>query len=195
MADTYGEITSDGMSSLGRRVRIGPSDVFVDLGSGCGRAVLQAVEQFGCKSACGIELGRARHELALQARDGLQVHLASKVRFLCGDCAASELWLRSPLTDATVVYIASLCFDEALMQRLSERVAASPRVRTVATLKRFEGGIGGGFVAIDPPEACEMSWTALRPDEHGDGGTTQAVYIYARYTDTFDLRTMLDDLC
>ena len=192
MAETYGEITADGMKALAARVLMGPSDSFADLGSGCGRAVLQALTNFDVASACGIELAESRHELALQALAALPAEQASRARFLCGDCAAADAWQSGgALADATVVYVASLCFGDELMQRLSERLVESPRVRTVATLKPFAGGLGGGFVAVDPPEACEMSWTALRPNEHGDGDTTQPVYLYARYTDGFDLRALL----
>ena len=33
MAETYGEITLDGMKALANRVMMGPSDIFADLGS------------------------------------------------------------------------------------------------------------------------------------------------------------------
>lgn len=194
MAETYGEITLDGMKALANRVMMGPSDIFADLGSGCGRAVFQALTDFDVASTCGIELAESRHELALQSLAALPAEQASRVRLLCGDCAAADAWQPGgALADATIVYVASLCFGDELMQRLGARLEESARVRTVATLKPFAGGLGGGFVAVDPPEACEMSWTALRPNEHGDGDTTQPVYLYARYTDSFDLRTLVGD--
>ena len=191
IANTYGEITADGMASLGRRALLGPTDVFADLGSGCGRAVIQAVEEFNCASACGIELGRSRHDQAMQLHATLPSDQARRIQFICGDCAATDAWQHSPLADATVVYAASLCFGDELMHRLAAQIAVSPRVRFVATLRRFDGGLGGGFVPIEPPEACEMSWTALRREDRGDRWKKCPVYLYARYTETFDLRTLI----
>jgi hypothetical protein len=190
MAATYGEITSAGVKALGTRCKLGPSDIFTDLGSGCGRAVIQAVDQFGVASARGIELARSRHDEAEMARAALSDATASRITFVCGDCAAEEAWREGGvLAETTVAYVASLCFGDALMARLAERLAASRRVRTVATLKEFPGGLGGEFVALEPPEPCEMSWTAVRPD--ASGSTTQPVFLYARYTDMFDLRTLI----
>jgi len=38
-----------------------PSDIFVDLGSGVGRTVVQAALEFGCQDAYGVELSPSRH--------------------------------------------------------------------------------------------------------------------------------------
>jgi hypothetical protein len=190
IANTYGEITADGMESLGKRALLGPSDVFADLGSGCGRAVIQAVEQFDCAAACGIELGRARHEVAMQLYNALPPERANLIEFICDDCAAPDAWQQWPLADATVVYASSLCFGDELMHRLAAQLAASSRVRFVATLRRFDGGLGGGFVPIGF-EPCEMSWTALalRSEGQRDRWKKCSVYLYARPTETFALTT------
>ena len=51
---TYGELTYEGASALGEILDLGPDDVFYDLGSGLGRAVLQAHLQWGVGRAAGV---------------------------------------------------------------------------------------------------------------------------------------------
>ena len=41
------------------------------------------------------------------------------------------------MNDCTHAYIACLTFDDAFMEWLGARLAALPRLRTIATLKRF----------------------------------------------------------
>lgn len=61
----YGEITAQGMRRLARRVTLNQSDCFYDLGSGIGRAVLQAFLEFGVHRSVGIELASTRHHQAV----------------------------------------------------------------------------------------------------------------------------------
>jgi hypothetical protein len=63
-ASTYGEITPAGFRALARRVGLGAQDVFVDLGSGVGRAVVQAALENGVRRSAGVELAASRHERA-----------------------------------------------------------------------------------------------------------------------------------
>lgn len=64
-ADQYGEITPKGFSQLGLRMQLNGNDNFVDLGSGTGKVVLQAMSEFRVLSAVGVELARSRHEVAV----------------------------------------------------------------------------------------------------------------------------------
>ena len=52
---TYGELTYEGCTRLGEILAMGPDDVFYDLGSGLGRATIQAHLQWGVKRAVGVE--------------------------------------------------------------------------------------------------------------------------------------------
>lgn len=181
--DRYGEITPRGFTSLGNRLRLGPADVFADLGSGIGKAVVQSVAQFGAQSAVGVELSPARHSRALAALEAVPVDVASRVRLHCGDCAAQSTWEGGPLSDASVVWMCSALFSDALMDRIAHRLTAS-RVRTVATLRRFPHGVVG-YREDARCEPCEMSWTASQesPDAtrwkwgEDDGAP---VYVYER---------------
>ena len=131
------------------------------LGTGLGRAVVQAASEFRVRESVGVELARSRHALAVKALSLEDSTLASRVRLLQGDCADAALWseANAPLARATVVYAASLLFSSELMARLAQRIEASESVRVVASLKRWHSGLVG-FREEEPPERCETSWTA-----------------------------------
>ena len=137
---TYGEITPDGFRTLAQRLRLGASDVFADLGSGHGKAVVQAVAEMGVRAGVGVEIAPPRHERAVALRATLPAAEAERLTFTLGDCADSATWTTRPLAEATVVYVASLLFDKPLLERVAARLAAAPQLRTVATPRRFPSG-------------------------------------------------------
>ena len=69
---TYGELTYEGCTRLGELLGLGPTDVFYDLGSGLGRATIQAHLQWGVRRAVGVELSAERSGLAQMAKDRLE---------------------------------------------------------------------------------------------------------------------------
>ncbi len=158
-AATYGEITPKGFASLATRLELGPTRHFADLGSGCGRAVLQAAEQYGVASACGIELSPSRHARALKAREAAPPSVASRVTFVHADMLAADVWdATGPLAGVTDVYLSSLCFSAEAVSAVGRRLSASRSVRRVASLRRFAAGLEG-FDEVGEPEPCEMSWS------------------------------------
>ena len=186
-AATYGEITDKGFSTLGTALRLAPDDVFVDCGSGLGRAVVQAAREFGVSRSCGIEYAASRHELAMKglnaAADAELV--AERVRLVCGDCAEPSLWQppSGELAGATVVYAANLLFDKALNERLRSCLEGCSQLRAVACLTEWPSGLAG----FGPPTEvlCETSWSApLQVFDYKSGGVVPhagtAVYVYER---------------
>ena len=142
---TYGEITPRGFRTLAQRLRLAATDVFVDLGSGHGKAVVQSVAEMGVSAGVGVEIAQSRHDKAEALRATLPTAEAERVTFVLGDCADAAPWTgpRAPLAGATVVYVASLPFDRLLLERVAARLAAAPQLRTVATLRRFPSGMRG----------------------------------------------------
>ena len=63
---TYGEITPAGFRTLAQRLRLSARDVFADLGSGHGKAVVQAVAEMGVRAGVGVEIAPPRHERAVE---------------------------------------------------------------------------------------------------------------------------------
>ena len=157
-AATYGEITPKGFATLGMRLGLGPESHFADLGSGCGQAVIQAAEQFGVASACGVELAPSRHAQAVVALQQVSAEVAIRVSFVQADCASDEVWADDgPLHKATDVWLSSLCMSSEFLEIVGRRIAASRTVQRVASLRPVEME---GFRMDGPCEPCEMSWSA-----------------------------------
>ena len=114
-AATYGEMTPLGFRSMAERVGLCKGDVFVDLGSGLGRVVLQAAREFAVRRSIGVEYALSRHTLAEEAREASAS--TQSVEFIHGDCADADVW-RAALHDATVMYVSNLLFGEELQERL-----------------------------------------------------------------------------
>mmetsp|Transcript_56197 Transcript_56197/g.111581 ORF Transcript_56197/g.111581 Transcript_56197/m.111581 type:complete len:217 (-) Transcript_56197:48-698(-) len=129
-AATYGEITERGFTTLGQRLNIGPSDHFIDLGSGLGRLCVQAARDFGA-CAFGVEYAASRHKLALahlcrEAEDNSCIHPdgtlppyhtsavnGASVTLIQGDCADAAVW-EDHLSCGTVIYASNLLFSREL---------------------------------------------------------------------------------
>ena len=191
-AHTYGELTPLGVRALATRLKLGPDDFFVDLGSGAGRAVLQIAKEFHVATSCGVEMAATRHEMAMEALESAEPQLADRVRFIQGDCADSALWSSAdaPLAKVTVIFAANIFFGPQLSRRLARLIEAAPNLRAVATLKRWPAATdeaeAAGLVGFDeqlPPEPCETSWKA--PDELGQVGASaedscSPLYVFCR---------------
>ena len=181
-AATYGEITAKGFTKLAKRLKLGPSDRFADLGSGIGRTVVQAVTEFDVAASYGVEMSPTRHARAMAGRQALATADSERITLVLGDCCESTEWAEGGgLHDATVVWACSKMFGDPLMERIGELIAANGHVRTVASLKHFPGGVIG-FTEQRPPEQCEMSWTvSLAIDmDHANSAPGMPVYIYSR---------------
>lgn len=109
-AALYGEITTIGVRTLATRLQLCADDEFTDLGSGLGRAVFQAAEEFGVRRSVGVEMAGSRHELAEEALARDHAHLSDRVQLLQADCADPKLWTdpTGALCGVTVVYMGSL---------------------------------------------------------------------------------------
>ena len=193
---TYGEITPAGFRTLAQRLRLSAHDVFADLGSGHGKAVVQAVAEMGVRAGVGVEIAPSRHERAVALRATLPAAEAARLTFVLGDCADAAIWATAPLAEATAVYVASLLFDKPLLERVAARLAAAPQLRTVATLRRFPSGLRG-FDESEPCERCEMSWTENLhvPGEPGGKHPGSPVHIYTRKAPAHsvaEMRALLD---
>jgi hypothetical protein len=138
----YGELTPRGVRQLRGLLEPESHDTFYDLGSGAARLVLQAALEWPCRRSVGVELAESRHAVGMQALSRLAApDVRERVELRCADM------LNDPRSeDATLVYVASLLFDEEFMERLGHRLAELPHVRAVASLARFPEGSLPGFV-------------------------------------------------
>jgi hypothetical protein len=61
-----------------QRDEVGPDDVFIDLGSGMGRMVLEAAASYPFKRVIGVELAQELHEIARSNVDNTRIRLKCK---------------------------------------------------------------------------------------------------------------------
>jgi len=132
---SYGEILYPGVDRLLAEVVLSEKDVFLDLGSGLGKVVLQVFLKTAVKKACGIEILPDLHQQSLAAAKKVQEDLSGfftggrQLNFVLGS------FLTFPLTEATVVLIGSPCFTPKMLDSLSKNIDSSPHIHTVFSLR------------------------------------------------------------
>eukprot|EP00746_Dinoflagellata_sp_MGD_P161274 gnl/MRDRNA2_/MRDRNA2_88355_c0_seq1.p1 gnl/MRDRNA2_/MRDRNA2_88355_c0~~gnl/MRDRNA2_/MRDRNA2_88355_c0_seq1.p1 ORF type:complete len:296 (-),score=59.28 gnl/MRDRNA2_/MRDRNA2_88355_c0_seq1:120-1007(-) len=159
-SDAYGEITLDGARDLMEHPNIDlqKSDTFYDLGAGFGRLALMAAAQIGTHRAIGVELSmdRVNHGCALldeikhEFHEDATTQKGSEYELRQGDL------LKQDLSDATVVYVANLCFPPGLQNATLLKFAADLRTGTrLAALQPFFGSNRLELMAV---ATAEMTW-------------------------------------
>jgi ubiquinone/menaquinone biosynthesis C-methylase UbiE len=134
-----------------RIARVGPGDVFYDLGCGDGRVVIEAAKR-GALGVC-IEI---REDLIKQAIEAARAAgVVDRIRFIHGDFRYVDV------SDATVVYMYLLTrVNEALRPKLERELRLGTRVVTLD----FE--IPG--------------WKPIHIEKHHTGGLERTIYLYVR---------------
>ena len=204
---TYGEVTTIGARQLFYHMGISgteaPTDkedepiVFMDLGSGVGKLVVQAYMELPRVSrAVGVELAPLRHQQALVAWKELEFSAqeirtaredATEVREATLELLEGDIF-ETDVSKATHIYISSLCFSENMMHRLAAKLEKeAPKLQCVATLKALPPSFRRKGVRdrvsyevvmktlgmIERTEYVEMSWT-----KHAGRGCE--VFIYTK---------------
>ena len=146
---TYGEVTPESVQAMLEAVGTRPGEVFYDLGSGTGKAVIFAALMNNFARCTGIELVEdlwASAELARQryesdVRPNLPVEqVAEEVSFLNGDMFDFDI------SDADVVFTHCTCFDDAMMSRISSKLETlKPGSRVITVTK---GLVSPAFTSI-----------------------------------------------
>lgn len=134
-ASTYGEITFEGVETLLKLLKLKDTDVFYDLGCGVGKMVVQVYLDSPVKKSAGIELSGERTESALKIQQQLQ--LDNKIQAGRTLAFYKESFLDADLSDGTVIYLASTCFSDDIMKKVTEKLATLKKGLRVATLKQL----------------------------------------------------------
>ena len=122
----YGEIDILNFIYILDKLNPNTEDVFYDLGSGAGKAVLTAAIAFPLKKAVGIEIVP---ELITLSRTRLTKYHAQpfdkisqcKIQFIQGD------FLKIPLKDATIVFVNATAFSEYFWQYVLKKLIELPQ--------------------------------------------------------------------
>ncbi len=119
--DIYFAATPQGVvEAMLRLARVGPDDVVYDLGSGDGRIVVIAAQQFGARGV-GIEL--QPRLVAASRQIAVEGGVANRVRFIEGDFFTQDL------SDATVVTMwLTDAIDAALAPKLRRELKPGSRI-------------------------------------------------------------------
>ena len=115
----YGEITYESMEILAKKLSPSARDVFYDLGCGIGRFVCYMYLTTSIKKSVGIEMVGSRYKLA-----ELVAKLAEIEKFL--DPRRKLEFIHNNIrnehfSDATIIYMSSLCFPSELMEELNQK--------------------------------------------------------------------------
>lgn len=135
MSLTYGEILAPSINKLLTKIKLSDQDIFVDFGSGIGKAVVQFFLNSCVKEAHGIELLPKLHQRALFiagriSNDLPQFFISNrKLTFVQGD------FLQILFPKATIALVVSTCFNPPLLLQLGKIINNTPSIHTVLTLR------------------------------------------------------------
>ena len=163
---TYGEVTGVGARQLAKEMGIssakargeGRRIIFYDLGSGVARLVVQMVldNPVAINKSVGVELSKERHDVASSALSRIRSSeyksdLLSKVELANADA------LEYDFSDATHIFISSLCFPRQVLEELQGIILTLDDVRVVAALNRLDKlESSSGWEVKDVP--VQMTW-------------------------------------
>lgn len=109
-----------------QRNEVGPNDVFIDLGSGMGRMVIEAAASYPFKRVIGVELAQELHDIARSNVDNTRIRLKCKNIEL----VQSDVLEYKVPDDVTVVFMNNPFRGPvfaAAMEKLIESVDDHPR--------------------------------------------------------------------
>ena len=153
---TYGEIDFVSFYQLMKSLGAGESDVFWDLGCGCGRTVLETALCFRSRKCYGIELLDDLFEICYQKLASLSELLDSQVEFFCGsflDEKYSKRWLDT----ANIIFCSSVCFADEIWNPLCALFEQLPSGTRVISLKKINSTCESSF-ELQSYEFFRMSW-------------------------------------
>ena len=133
--ETYGEILYPSVSYLLTLIEPRVDDIFVDLGSGVGRLVVQVFLTTLVKQAYGIEIVDSLHQQALLARQCL---LDEVPDFFANDRQLNfrlGSFLEIPLHAATIAMVCSTCYSLDMTDALGHIINDTASIHTVLSLR------------------------------------------------------------
>jgi len=155
----YGEITYEATKNLLEYLKLTNRDVVYDLGSGVGKFCYQIALDTPVKKVVGIELCPTRFSNARKAmsmmEDDVRVSIEKRVFF------KEEDFLKSDITDATVIFLCSTPYSDELMKKLTKKLGGLPVGLRVVTLKELAPVtlVDRSFVLVSTLAHTKMSWS------------------------------------
>jgi precorrin-6B methylase 2 len=153
-AHTYGEVVPESFYQMMVRVSPIKGEVFYDLGSGTGKAVILASLFFEFSKCIGIETLEDLHKASRQVLENYQ-HYAVVQREKRFIDFINTNFLEYDISDGDIFFIHATCFPDELMSQLGKRLEfAKTGARVITVTKTFESD---KFQSVDHHE-YQMSW-------------------------------------
>lgn len=133
---TYGEVIPDTFFKIVNYVNPIEGEIFYDLGSGTGKAVILASLLFGFSKCIGIEVLKDLYETSrgilvrLQTEVAPYLNLDQRVEF------RNEDFLHSDFSDANIIFAHSTCFYDELWENLVRKLEKVRRGTRIITVTR-----------------------------------------------------------
>lgn len=146
--------------------KISPADVFADLGSGSGKLVLSMQLVTDVRRSEGVELSHTRHEIAQEAKKRVLERIGHRTGGTAGQQHSIEFFqgnmLEHDLSETTILFCYTLCFDESFLWRLASRFLATMPAGALILLRGKQlptdalyGGCGGGGESGGSSLSCQ----------------------------------------
>lgn len=121
---TYGEINFDSFYEMLKVVAPKKEDVFYDLGSGTGKAVIAGHLLFDFKKSIGIEILPALYLTSKKIKEFYNKKIRKTIKKIWNEELTGEIdfllgdFLNIPFFDGDIIFANSTCFDEELRNKL-----------------------------------------------------------------------------
>lgn len=133
---SYSEITKKGTETLIEKIirykNISDKDVFVDIGSGCGKVVLHVALKTNIKTLIGIEKVSQRNLYAKKIYEQVSP-ISDKSIFLI-----EKDIIDFDLSKSTIIFINDISFDDKIMDRIIGKIPKNCHVITSHEMKDFK---------------------------------------------------------
>ncbi len=131
---TYGEILYPSFNKILERIEITEKDVFYDLGSGAGKSALQFFLTAPAKKTVAIEANQKRFDVSMKIYKQLKRELPEVFE---GGKTLEYLhsnFLDVDISDATIIYICSTCFNTELLADIGKIIDKCPKIKYVVSI-------------------------------------------------------------
>ncbi|MGR3973452.1 MAG: class I SAM-dependent methyltransferase [Candidatus Rhabdochlamydia sp.] len=173
LAFPYGETPLRAFYLIGKKAKLNPSDLFLDLGCGRGRGVFFLSFFFNCR-AKGVDLTAAFIQKATQVA---HLYKKEKITFACED------FLTTDLREVTCVYFYGITHDEMVVKKVQENLTTLPLYGKVCMIDQpLSYNLTGQEGSSLPSFQVDFNW-----------GTAD-VFLYEKTDVTFPMFTLYHDV-
>lgn len=114
---TYGEITKDGIEKIIQKItqykKISDKDIFIDIGSGCGKLALHLAVKTNIKTIIGVEIIGIRNKYAKHIQNQINIESTFFI---------NKNIIDFDLSISTIIFINGVYFGEELINKIWDKI-------------------------------------------------------------------------